>query len=185
MIAALFVALQLGAATPRSLVVRDAHQRVRVPIVASADGPMLRPESLADVMAVDVRRDAGDPSKFTLSVWGTELRLEAGVALVRVGDEVRPLATRAARAERPAPRAAATRLRRVSGRRAQRALGCGQRAARPVHDFVGVRQAIERQRTRGRGRPGPSALVDGERCVDASRRASIASGARSSTTSAP
>jgi len=92
MIVALVVALQLGAAMPRSLVVRDAHQRVRVPIVASPDGPMLRPESLAGVMEMDLRRDAGEANKYTLNVWGTELHLEAGVPVVRIGDDVRPLA---------------------------------------------------------------------------------------------
>src|SRR5437868_11535699 len=97
MITALLIALQLqaplGAATPRSLVVRDAHQRVRVPLVASTDGPMLRPESLADVMELDVRRDPGETGKYTLTVWGTELKLEVGVPMVRVGDAARPLAS--------------------------------------------------------------------------------------------
>jgi len=92
MIAALLVAMQIGAAMPRSLVVRDAHSRVRVPVVASADGPMLRPEALADVMELSLRRDPGETSKYTLNVWGTELHLEAGVAVVRIGDTVRQLA---------------------------------------------------------------------------------------------
>jgi N-acetylmuramoyl-L-alanine amidase len=92
MIGALLIALQLGAAVPRSLVVRDAHQRVRVPLVATSDGPMLRPESLADFMEIDLRRDPGGGAKYTLSVWGAELQLEAGVRLVRIGADVRPLA---------------------------------------------------------------------------------------------
>src|SRR5262249_51221154 len=91
MIVATLVALQLAAAMPRSLVVRDAHSRVRVPIVASADGPMLRPDALPDVMELSLRRDVGETSKYTLTVWGTELHLEAGVPVVRVGDAVRPL----------------------------------------------------------------------------------------------
>jgi N-acetylmuramoyl-L-alanine amidase len=90
MIAALLVAMQLAAATPRALVVRDARQRVRVPIVASADGPMLRPEALGDVMELDLRRNDGE--KYTLTVWGVELGLEAGVPIVRIGDQVRQLA---------------------------------------------------------------------------------------------
>ncbi len=93
MIAAVLVAMQIGAAMPRSLVVRDAHSRVRVPVVASAEGPMLRPESLADVMELSLRRDAGETSKYTLTVWGTDLHLEAGVPVVRIGDVVRPLVT--------------------------------------------------------------------------------------------
>jgi N-acetylmuramoyl-L-alanine amidase len=91
MIITALVALQIGAAMPRSLVVRDAHSRVRVPVVASADGPMLRPDALADVMELSLRRDPGETSKYTLTVWGTELHLEAGVPVVRVGDVARPL----------------------------------------------------------------------------------------------
>jgi len=91
MIGVLLVAMQLGAAAaPRSLVVRDFQQRMRVPIVASADGPMLRPESLAEMMDIQVRRDSG--SSYTLAVWGTELHLEVGVPVVRIGADVRPLA---------------------------------------------------------------------------------------------
>ena len=91
MIGVVLVAMQLSAAaSPRSLVVRDFRQRMRVPIVASAEGPMLRPESLADMMDIQVRRDSG--SSYTLAVWGTELHLEVGVPVVRVGADVRPLA---------------------------------------------------------------------------------------------
>jgi N-acetylmuramoyl-L-alanine amidase len=90
-IGTLIVALQLGAAVPRSLVVRDSHQRISVPIVASPDGPMLRPESLASLMELDLKRDPSDSRKYTLTVWGAELRLEAGVPSVRIGDQVRPL----------------------------------------------------------------------------------------------
>jgi N-acetylmuramoyl-L-alanine amidase len=52
---------------------------------------MLRPESLGDVMELSLRRDPGEGSKYTLNVWGTELHLEAGVPVVRIGDAVRPL----------------------------------------------------------------------------------------------
>src|SRR5262249_39156420 len=82
MIGALVVALQLGAAVPRSLVIRDSHQRVRVPIVATSDGPMLRPESLADFMEMELRREPGGGAKYRLTVWGAEMELEAGVRVV-------------------------------------------------------------------------------------------------------
>jgi N-acetylmuramoyl-L-alanine amidase len=92
MIGALLVAFQLGAAVPRSLVIRDSHQRVRVPIVATSEGPMLRPESLAEFMEMELHRDPGGGAKYTLTVWGAEMELEAGVRVVRVGADVRPLA---------------------------------------------------------------------------------------------
>jgi N-acetylmuramoyl-L-alanine amidase len=92
MIGALLLALQLGAAVPRSLVIRDSHQRVRVPIVATSDGPMLRPESLAEFMEMELRRDPGGGAKYTLTVWGAAMELEAGVRVVRIGADVRPLA---------------------------------------------------------------------------------------------
>lgn len=81
--------LQLAASGPW-LVVRDANHSVRVPIVATANGPMLRPESLSEMLPISVHHDSG--SSYTVNVWGTRLRLESGVAIVRVGDEARPLA---------------------------------------------------------------------------------------------
>jgi len=87
MILTSFVALQLAA----SLVVRDAHRTVRVPLVSTPTGPMLRPESFGDMLPVGVHHDSA--SSYTLDVWGVRLQLEAGVALVRSGDDVRQLAT--------------------------------------------------------------------------------------------
>jgi hypothetical protein len=80
-----FVAFQLAA----TLVVRDAHRTVRVPLVSTASGPMLRPESIGDMLpsaSTTTRR----PS--TLDVWGVRLQVEVGVT-VRLGDDVRQLAT--------------------------------------------------------------------------------------------
>ena len=82
-----FVALQLAA----TLVVRDAHRTVRVPLVSTASGPMLRPESIGDMLPIGVHHDSA--SAYTLDVWGVRLQLEVGVALVRMGDDVRQLAT--------------------------------------------------------------------------------------------
>ena len=82
-----FVAFQLAA----TLVVRDAHRTVRVPLVSTASGPMLRPESIGDMLPIGVHHDSA--SAYTLDVWGVRLQLEVGVALVRMGDDVRQLAT--------------------------------------------------------------------------------------------
>jgi N-acetylmuramoyl-L-alanine amidase len=82
-----FVAFQLAA----TLVVRDAHRTVRVPLVSTASGPMLRPESIGDMLPIGVHHDSA--SAYTLDVWGVRLQLEVGLALVRVGDDVRQLAT--------------------------------------------------------------------------------------------
>jgi N-acetylmuramoyl-L-alanine amidase len=94
MIGVLFAAFQLAAATPaaaQSLVVRDATQSGRVAVVSTPNGPMLRPELLAAMLPIVVRHDAG--SSYTIEVEGTQLQLEAGVAIVRIGNETRPLAT--------------------------------------------------------------------------------------------
>jgi N-acetylmuramoyl-L-alanine amidase len=90
MIAALGIALQLAAATP-ALVIRDRDRVVRIPTVASADGPMVRPESLGPTLPIEIHRIAG--TAYALDVWGVRLQLEPGVAMVRIGDDVRPLAS--------------------------------------------------------------------------------------------
>ena len=87
MILTAFVALQLGA----SLVVRDAHRSVRVPLVSTATGPMVRPEAFGDILPVGVRHDSA--SAYTLEIWGARLQVEVGVAVVRSGEDVRQLAT--------------------------------------------------------------------------------------------
>ncbi|MDB4876314.1 MAG: N-acetylmuramoyl-L-alanine amidase [Gemmatimonadetes bacterium] len=100
MIGALFAAFQVAAAplpqsqtaqSPQSLVIRDATQSVRVAVVASPNGPMLRPDLLAAMVPIVVRHDSG--SFYTIEVEGTRLQLESGVAIVRVGGETRPLAS--------------------------------------------------------------------------------------------
>ena len=82
-----FVALQLAA----SVVVRDAHRSVRVPLVSTPAGPMVRPEAFGDMLPVGVHHDSA--SMYTLDVWGVRLQVEVGLALVRLGDDVRQLAT--------------------------------------------------------------------------------------------
>jgi N-acetylmuramoyl-L-alanine amidase len=85
---AFVAAFQIASA---ALVVRDAHRSVRVPVVNTETGPMVRPEAFGDMLPVGVRHDSA--SAYTLEIWGTRLQVEVGSALVRVGDEVRPLAT--------------------------------------------------------------------------------------------
>lgn len=84
-----FVALQLAAASP-PLVLRDGQRSVRVPTVASVNGPMLRADALAAMLPVGVRHDSG--SAYTIEVWGARLQVQLGFQVVRVGDAVYPLA---------------------------------------------------------------------------------------------
>jgi N-acetylmuramoyl-L-alanine amidase len=74
-----------------ALVVRDANRSVRVPVVSTDAGPMVRPEAFGDMLPVGVRHDSA--SAYTLEIWGTRLQVEVGGQFVRVGDEVRQLAT--------------------------------------------------------------------------------------------
>jgi N-acetylmuramoyl-L-alanine amidase len=74
---------------PTSLTVRDATRSVRVSTVASANGPMIRPESLP--LTVRVRRDS--TAWYTVDVNGTAMQLHIGARLVIVNDEARPLAS--------------------------------------------------------------------------------------------
>jgi N-acetylmuramoyl-L-alanine amidase len=90
MIGLAFAALQLAAASP-PLVIRDARHSVSVPVVASGSGPMLRPDALGVILPITVHRDSG--SFYTLEIWGAHLQVEPGVAIVRSGADVYPLAT--------------------------------------------------------------------------------------------
>ena len=90
MIGAVFAVFQIAAATP-TLVVRDGQQSVRVPLVASANGPLLRVESLEPMLPVAVHHDSS--SFYTISVNGARLQVSTGSQVVRVGTDVRPLAS--------------------------------------------------------------------------------------------
>ncbi|MEO7082785.1 MAG: N-acetylmuramoyl-L-alanine amidase [Gemmatimonadaceae bacterium] len=86
------VAFQLATGAPTtSLVMRDATHSVRVPLVASADGPMLRPESLAPMLQISVRHDSA--SSYTLEVLGVRIQVDVGAAVARIGADVRQLAS--------------------------------------------------------------------------------------------
>ena len=91
MMLALGLALQVAAGSAtQTLVVRDARQSLRVPTTSTENGPMLRPEALRPLIAIDVKRDS--MFWYTLNVWNVRLGLEIGVPVVRVGGETRPLA---------------------------------------------------------------------------------------------
>jgi N-acetylmuramoyl-L-alanine amidase len=87
MILTALAAFQLAA----TLVVRDAHRVVRVPLVSTATGPMVRPEAFGDLLPVGVHHDSA--SAYTLDIFGAHLQLDVGASTVRVGEEVRQLAT--------------------------------------------------------------------------------------------
>jgi N-acetylmuramoyl-L-alanine amidase len=83
------VALQLAAATP--LGVRTPTGTVRVPTLATAAGRMVSVDALKSVMPIRALRDSA--SWYTLEAWGGKLAVETGATTIRVGDDVRPLAS--------------------------------------------------------------------------------------------
>src|SRR5215813_7604930 len=93
MMLAAFVACQLAAAAPppSSVLIRDQQRQTRIPIVASATGPMIRADALSQILPIEIRRGGG--SSYTLKVWDTSLELEAGVAVVRVRNDTIRLAS--------------------------------------------------------------------------------------------
>lgn len=89
---AILLALQVAAAPPPTITVRDATRSIEVALVPGVgnSGPMIRPEALAPLVAVSVRRNS--PVRYTVTVGGVHMLVEPGLASVRVGDSVRPLA---------------------------------------------------------------------------------------------
>jgi N-acetylmuramoyl-L-alanine amidase len=89
----LLLALQLAAAPAGAdfIVLRNASTFRRVPLVTGAAGPLLKPEQLAPFLAVAVTRTA--PGRFRVTVGGTAMTLETGVAAVSVAGQVRQLAS--------------------------------------------------------------------------------------------
>jgi N-acetylmuramoyl-L-alanine amidase len=90
MILALFTAFQLAAAAgastnARALVVKDASRSATVPLVVSAQGPMLRAEQLRPIIPVTVSHVTGD--RWMLIVGGSAIEVEDGVRFARVGDD--------------------------------------------------------------------------------------------------
>lgn len=92
MIAALLLAAQLAAAQPApaaSFVVKDGSRSVRVPVVQTDDGPMVRLTALRPVLDVVVQRRGADDYVATVS--GVELTLRPGLPYVRYADTLRQL----------------------------------------------------------------------------------------------
>ena len=87
---ALLVALQIAAAMPQPLVVRNATDAVQVSLVNGAGGPMLRPQSLAPIVPVLVR--APSIGHYSVTIAGAQFDMEPGMAFVRVNGEIRQLA---------------------------------------------------------------------------------------------
>src|SRR5215217_2742157 len=92
MIIALLAAFQLAAASrsPAALIVKDANRKVSVPIVASASGPMVRPDQLRPVVPITVSHLTGD--RWLLIVGGASIEVEEGLRFARVGDAAFQLA---------------------------------------------------------------------------------------------
>jgi len=92
MILALLAAFQLAAAsrTPAALVVKDASRKVSVPIVASATGPLVRPDQLRPVVPITVSHLTGD--RWILIIGGSSIEVEEGLRFARVGDAAFQLA---------------------------------------------------------------------------------------------
>jgi len=80
---------QIGAAMP--LVVKTPTETVRIPTIATATGPMVSVDALKRVMPIHVSRDSA--SWYTVEMWGGRLQVESGATTIRVGDDVRPLAS--------------------------------------------------------------------------------------------
>ncbi len=77
MIGIVLAAFQLSQGTPApALVVRDARRSIRVAMVATPAGPMLRPEALAPLLRVDVHHDSA--SWYTLEAWGARVQARGG-----------------------------------------------------------------------------------------------------------
>jgi N-acetylmuramoyl-L-alanine amidase len=92
MIVALLAAFQLAAASPpaSALVVKDASRKVSVPIVASASGPLVRPDQLRPVVPITVSHLTGN--RWLLIVGGSSIEVEEGVRFARVGETAFQLA---------------------------------------------------------------------------------------------
>ncbi|HEY2377769.1 MAG TPA: N-acetylmuramoyl-L-alanine amidase [Gemmatimonadaceae bacterium] len=92
MLIPLLVALQVtvAGANATSITVRAASASQRVPLVADAGVPMLRPQALAPLLAISVAPDA--PGHYRLTVAGVVFGVEVGVPSASVGGQVQPLA---------------------------------------------------------------------------------------------
>jgi N-acetylmuramoyl-L-alanine amidase len=76
--------LQVAAAWPETLIVKDANRAVRIPLTETRSGPMLPPQALAPLVAVTVRR--ATDQEYAVRVNGTDVRIWPGMRYVAVGD---------------------------------------------------------------------------------------------------
>jgi N-acetylmuramoyl-L-alanine amidase len=93
MLGVLLLGMQLAAtATPAAdlLTVKDANRTLRVPLVQTSSGPMIRPRALNPVIRAEARRAGGDEWVITLN--GVSVSARSGVPYVWVGTDVRRLA---------------------------------------------------------------------------------------------
>ena len=90
MIGFALVAFQLAQGAP-AFVVRDARHTIRVATTATSAGPMIRPEALAPIVPVEVHHDSA--SWYSIDAWGAHLEMQAGSPIIRVGGELRQLAS--------------------------------------------------------------------------------------------
>jgi N-acetylmuramoyl-L-alanine amidase len=93
MLIPLLFALQLAptSATTSTITVRTATASQRVPLVAEAVGPMVRPQLLGPLLPIVVTPDS--PGHYRLVVSGVAFGIEAGVASTIIAGQVQPLAT--------------------------------------------------------------------------------------------
>lgn len=84
----MLAAFQIAAAA--ALTIKTPTELVRVPTIATANGPMVSADALKRVMPIHVARDSA--SWYTIEVWGGKVQLESGATTIRVGDQIRPLA---------------------------------------------------------------------------------------------
>ncbi len=78
-------------AAPTFFTMHDLKRSVRVQLVASDAGPMLRPESLAPMLAITVYHDSA--STYTLEANGVRIQLELGAPIAHFGKDIRQLAS--------------------------------------------------------------------------------------------
>jgi N-acetylmuramoyl-L-alanine amidase len=76
--------VQIAAAPPETLVVKDANRAVRVPLIETRSGPVLAPQALAPLVTVAVRRATND--EFIVRVNGIAVRVWPGLRYVAFGD---------------------------------------------------------------------------------------------------
>ena len=91
MLIPLLFALQAAAGQGvASITVRTASASQRVPLVAEAGAPMLRPQALAPFLSIAVSRDT--PGHYRVIVSGVPFSIEVGVPSTTVAGTVQPLA---------------------------------------------------------------------------------------------